>query len=1192
MLRHGSKALFFVALCGMNLDASGDTLRNPSFRQPNECSASVCTIEHNYVKEVSATLLVPASVPLLGFNGGLVGPTLRLGPDHHMLVSVPGEASDTVLSGHSHAVLEKSGEDEYVLEWAGAGVGGTFFYHEEGDGAESVAGGAVIVEDAEGSLNPFLAHLEERVLVLQHFQMMANDSGATADVQNIKAPPSFAPSPTPTPAAPALAPTVVAAPADNGRMVILRTFCPFDIDELANGFDAWATMFPCENHDANSTAGGNLVDVDILLFFSAAWELWPKAKETADGIIAKFDAASYPWARCFGKMAVDSAMLAPEEDLYSPPMQQTNRLWVNGPNRQFEKGLRASQSKGYQLAYLMEPDSVPLSPKFLDELRTEVEERRPFAVLGSKYRGDKWYDFLNQLEVPLLNHINGNAIYNVSHIIMQLMLKQLEGEADQMYNFIPFDLRMGQMWAEGALGVVENMLPSGQLLNLVPNVTTPKNNTELFGKWWSSAGFTGGPNGTSPVMQESVAIKNYAATNMLPKFLGPEIIIHGAAMFSRWEADRPLALVVSDWDEGFLGEFIESLDHDGHPFHEVVVMRPKGAGRLPYQHLATAAMRGIAIRTVERAGPDFKDWCEAPVDSEWFMYINTYHKVRRNVDLLLTDDGKPLVSYIYGELPFCADYPACAHAMKRTQDLFDPDADKMVQDFEMVFNSGERDTFCAAWNEQNPPTPDEPCVPQGPTATAYLGYLSTNAKAKKLYKLKDKAQYGWRSAFKHVHESKTLSACIAAGIADVNGTLLETQCHDMEDAESCAAKEGCAFDCQFATCYKVAPESGFGLLATGVGSLQDQGDGDDDWSAVNATMAVQATARTAAEVTASKPFNTTKAEYNADVVQGGAATPSSKQQQQHEQQLKLSSSSDRLAADAALGLTPPPAPTPPPSPPPPSLAGRHLEGSESPVNGGTATGTATGTAMGIATAGLGTAGTSEGKAGDGAAVEDELGSEATWWTGNDVVLVNALQHPVMALTAGKWYRWRLVFASAVEAMTGLTLAFSNASACQARVLAVDGQYLALPRPARALALDEGGTLDASVRCDEGRFRLIAAGASLDGTLVGHKQRQQQNQNQNQGFGGEASILSLNVEPPEAQHINDSNRGKSWQHKYQQPPRQPPRQPRQRPAPSTAPIASSVAMPTVLSASTTTPRKAPATPASAPKLRRAGHRQRS
>jgi len=93
----------------------------------------------------------------------------------------------------------------------------------------------------------------------------------------------------------------------------------------------------------------------------------------------------------------------------------------------------------------MEPDSVPLQRFWLDRLRKEVEERRPFAVLGSKYRGDNWYDFFRQLSIPLINHLNGNAVYNVSNVLMNLMLSQLEMEADQIYNFIPFDLRMAQV---------------------------------------------------------------------------------------------------------------------------------------------------------------------------------------------------------------------------------------------------------------------------------------------------------------------------------------------------------------------------------------------------------------------------------------------------------------------------------------------------------------------------------------------------------------------------------------------------------------------------------------------------------------------------------------------------------------------------------------------------------------------------
>lgn len=100
---------------------------------------------------------------------------------------------------------------------------------------------------------------------------------------------------------------------------------------------------------------------------------------------------------------------------------------------------------------------------------------------------------------------------------MQLMLGQLEIEADQMYNFIPFDLRMGQMWTEGVLGVVQNMLPSTTgtpLENLVPDVMTPINNTALFQGWWDTYGYLGGKGGSDPSMQESTVIKNYAATNM------------------------------------------------------------------------------------------------------------------------------------------------------------------------------------------------------------------------------------------------------------------------------------------------------------------------------------------------------------------------------------------------------------------------------------------------------------------------------------------------------------------------------------------------------------------------------------------------------------------------------------------------------------------------------------------------------
>jgi hypothetical protein len=58
----------------------------------------------------------------------------------------------------------------------------------------------------------------------------------------------------------------------------------------------------------------------------------------------------------------------------------------------------------------------------------------------------------------------------------------------------------------------------------------------------------------------------------------------------------------------------------------------------------------ISVRDVNRVKEDYMDWCEAPVESEYFMYVNSYFHVRKYVDLLITKDEKPLVSlliYIY-----------------------------------------------------------------------------------------------------------------------------------------------------------------------------------------------------------------------------------------------------------------------------------------------------------------------------------------------------------------------------------------------------------------------------------------------------------------------------------------------------------------------------------------------------------------
>ena len=135
---------------------------------------------------------------------------------------------------------------------------------------------------------------------------------------------------------------------------------------------------------------------------------------------------------------------------------------------------------------------------------------------------------------------------------------------------------------------------------------------------------------TSP---PSNPVHNYAATNLIPRHLGPEYIIHGAKLYSPWDPTRTsVTLVVSEWFFDRSHHLIEALDDKDHPFSEVVVMVPPAIGA----HDDYADMTEVPIRTQHRGAPDFMDLCEAEVDTEWFMITNSYHQVSRHVDLMFT----------------------------------------------------------------------------------------------------------------------------------------------------------------------------------------------------------------------------------------------------------------------------------------------------------------------------------------------------------------------------------------------------------------------------------------------------------------------------------------------------------------------------------------------------------------------------
>ena len=371
------------------------------------------------------------------------------------------------------------------------------------------------------------------------------------------------------------------------------------------------------------------------------------------------------------------------------------------------------------------------------------------AFAYSQYSGDKWDTFYESIPISLLHHTNGNAIYNTSHPLLERLVGQLEVEAPCPYNSIPYDYRMSQMWVEGTLGIVPELAPKIMLDEEGENITL-SDNLAMFKKWadiWEKED----PFKFTPV------IHNYAATNLIPRHLGPEYIIHGAKLYSPWNPVRTdVTLVVSEWFFDRSLHLIKNLDEKDHPFSEVVVMTPPVVGA----HDDYDEMTNANVRTQHRNAPDYMDLCEADIKTDWFMITNSYHHVSRHVDLMFTPGTfKPVIPFTPATYAFCFKYPYCKETVNLAQRM-NPGHKQVVLDMDMLYNTKERDAFCKEWKEANGDEGEDLYKnqqrrlmfrkkiigPPGPTGTAYLAWLTKEGKDG-MYKMTDRSLYGARPPF-------------------------------------------------------------------------------------------------------------------------------------------------------------------------------------------------------------------------------------------------------------------------------------------------------------------------------------------------------------------------------------------------------------------------------------------------------------
>lgn len=567
------------------------------------------------------------------------------------------------------------------------------------------------------------------------------------------------------------------------RLALLRPFGKQKTTSLSDSFDEWNHFLPCDYNFKHEDYDDEEVIIDIFLSFSQSFSRDPIAKREAEEMLNNFlinrnDMANESWARCFRNFHLIETNIDASNDLYLPIEAQTNGLWVNGPNKQFYSSMKQimkNQDEQYDAVLLLEHDCIPIKQFWLDTFLTEAETKGSFAILGSKYDGDSWSTFRSSLPLALQHHINGNAMYNLTHPLLRKILVQLKEESQTPYNAVPYDYRISQILVEGMLGVKPD-LPQKVVQKWEQETGNKlKDNSKQFHRWWIEYG-------TQKPIRESTTIANYASTNLLPHHLQKEkaSLIHGAKHYLPWDRNKHnITLVVSDWHDELAFNLLYQIDSTNHPFSKLIVLVPDNLPKTSLLHLSKTETKIEA--SVQKRKNDFFDVCNAQIDTDWFMITNSYHVVAEQVDLLFSKNHKFVVPFTPSEHQNCITFPACREAYEKSK-KFDPNNRMIVQDNMLIFNTKERNQFCDEWRNRfgekrmdiDTLNLSESVGSMGPSATTYISYLSRKGNLHDYYEFTDQTFYGARDCFKRIF---TESAEKAANVGEtpLSNYILQTK---------------------------------------------------------------------------------------------------------------------------------------------------------------------------------------------------------------------------------------------------------------------------------------------------------------------------------------------------------------------------------------------------------------------------------
>jgi len=261
------------------------------------------------------------------------------------------------------------------------------------------------------------------------------------------------------------------------HLSVVRPFTEQDSKKLIKSFKRWESFPPCSN-DTDSS-----VSVDLILYFSKSIDQVPSS---IHDFMVKSEKSSV-WRKCFNSFFLLGANLSIADDIYNPTSQFLDPNWNRGPNQQFIAINTWLEEYGPEngVFYYMEPDSVPIAKNWLSPILQAITRESRFTIFGGQYSGHNWDGIRQYLPKSLLNHINGNAIYNYTDTFYQELVETLEIEGACTENCkarSSFDVRLCELLIE-SYGVSPSDFASSEgvaykhsltITNLAGTVTLPQ----------------------------------------------------------------------------------------------------------------------------------------------------------------------------------------------------------------------------------------------------------------------------------------------------------------------------------------------------------------------------------------------------------------------------------------------------------------------------------------------------------------------------------------------------------------------------------------------------------------------------------------------------------------------------------------------------------------------------------------------